>query len=333
MGIIFLALVAGTSSGTFDSFGRSLNFLHAPENLGSVAAAHVELGRLDQAHGRDATAVQHFAKAAEAKNNTGKWLYAEALKAGRGTQADPAKAEALFAELAADKFDAAALKPAQPIARRFKEAPETPAETVAWLQTKADAGSDDAILALGVAHLTGNGVTKNEVEARRLFERATERNHPAAYYNLAYMALNGLGGAKDEAVAARRFKACIKEEAIPVWIKIICAVTMCAGTAAGGWRIIKTLGHKMVKLHPVHGFAAEATGASVLLAAASLGMPVSTTHAITTSIMGVGCAKGFNHLKFKVVERILWAWVLTIPASGCVAYCLVRAARSFGWLS
>jgi len=117
---------------------------------------------------------------------------------------------------------------------------------------------------------------------------------------------------------------------IATWIKIICALTMCAGTAVGGWRIIKTLGYKMVKLHPVHGFAAEATGASVLLAAAHFGMPVSTTHAITTSIMGVGCAKGLNHLRFKVVERIIWAWVLTIPASGLVAYALVLAAKSLG---
>jgi PiT family inorganic phosphate transporter len=111
---------------------------------------------------------------------------------------------------------------------------------------------------------------------------------------------------------------------IAIWIKVVCALTMAAGTAAGGWRIIKTLGHKMVKLHPVHGFAAEATGASVLLAAAHFGMPVSTTHAITTSIMGVGCAKGFNALKLGVVERILWAWVFTIPTSGLVAYLLVR---------
>ena len=119
---------------------------------------------------------------------------------------------------------------------------------------------------------------------------------------------------------------------IPAWITFLCALTMCAGTAAGGWRIIKTLGHKMVKIHPVHGFAAEATGASVLFTAAHFGMPVSTTHAITASIMGVGCAKGFNALKFQVVERILWAWVLTLPASGLAAYALVRAAHSLGWL-
>jgi len=119
---------------------------------------------------------------------------------------------------------------------------------------------------------------------------------------------------------------------IAVWIKVLCALTMCAGTAAGGWRIIKTLGHKMVKLHPVHGFAAEATGASVLVLTAHFGMPVSTTHAITTSIMGVGCAKGFNALNLHVVERIIWAWVLTIPASGAVAYLLVMLGRTCGWL-
>jgi len=123
-----------------------------------------------------------------------------------------------------------------------------------------------------------------------------------------------------------------KAQFIPAWIIVLCALTMCAGTAAGGWRIIRTLGHKMVRLHPVHGFAAEATGATVLFTAAHFGMPVSTTHAITTSIMGVGCAKGFNALKLNVVERILWAWVLTLPASAGVAYALVRVAHACGWL-
>ncbi len=119
---------------------------------------------------------------------------------------------------------------------------------------------------------------------------------------------------------------------IAVWIKGMCALTMCAGTAVGGWRIIKTLGHKMVRLHPVHGFAAETTAATILFTAASFGMPVSTTHAITTSIMGVGCAKGLNHLKLDVVERIVWAWILTIPAAGGVAYLLVKLAQVAGWI-
>jgi len=119
---------------------------------------------------------------------------------------------------------------------------------------------------------------------------------------------------------------------IAVWIKVVCALTMCAGTAVGGWRIIKTLGHKMVRLHPVHGFAAETTAATVLVTAAHFGMPVSTTHAVTTSIMGVGCAKGLNHLKLEVVERIIWAWVLTLPASGVIAYLLVELGRGTGWI-
>jgi inorganic phosphate transporter, PiT family len=119
---------------------------------------------------------------------------------------------------------------------------------------------------------------------------------------------------------------------IAAWIKVLCALTMCAGTALGGWRIIKTLGHKMVRLHPVHGFAAETTAATVLVTAAHFGMPVSTTHAVTTSIMGVGCAKGFNHLKLDVVERIIWAWIMTLPASGGVAYVLVKVAQAGGWI-
>ena len=119
---------------------------------------------------------------------------------------------------------------------------------------------------------------------------------------------------------------------VPVWVKILCAVTMASGTACGGWRIIRTMGHRMVKLQPVHGFAAETSAASVLCTTAALGMPVSTTHVMTTSIMGVGCAKGFNHLRLRVVERILWAWVMTIPASGLAAYAMARLAQAVGWI-
>ncbi len=121
-----------------------------------------------------------------------------------------------------------------------------------------------------------------------------------------------------------------KGQTIPDWVVIVCALTMAAGTAAGGWRIIKTLGHKMVKLQPIHGFAAETTAASVVALAGHYGMPVSTTHAITTSIMGVGCAKRFSALKLKVIERILWAWILTIPATGGLAFGLVWAAGKLG---
>jgi len=119
---------------------------------------------------------------------------------------------------------------------------------------------------------------------------------------------------------------------VALWVQLLCGVTMAAGTAAGGWRIIRTLGHHMVKLQPVHGFAAETTGATILFLTALLGMPVSTTHAITTSIMGVGAAKRFSALKLTVVERIVWAWVLTLPAAGGVSYVLVRLAQVCKWV-
>jgi PiT family inorganic phosphate transporter len=117
---------------------------------------------------------------------------------------------------------------------------------------------------------------------------------------------------------------------IAAWIKVLCAMTMCAGTAAGGWRIIRTLGHKMVKLQPINGFAAETSSAAVILAATHFGIPVSTTHTISSAIMGVGAAKRFNAIKWPVVERMVWAWIFTIPVSGTIAYLLVELLR---WLN
>lgn len=117
---------------------------------------------------------------------------------------------------------------------------------------------------------------------------------------------------------------------IPTWIKVICALVMAAGTAAGGWRIIKTLGHKMVKLHAVNGFAAETTSATIIGLASHFGIPVSTTHNISAAIMGVGAAKRFNALKWTVVERMAWAWVFTIPVSALVAFVCVRMLMAFG---
>jgi len=88
----------------------------------------------------------------------------------------------------------------------------------------------------------------------------------------------------------------------------------------------------MVKLQPVPGLAAETTAATLLAVTGSLGMTVSTTHSITTAIMGVGCAKRFNALKFTIVERILWAWVLTLPAAGSLAYLMVKGFQLCGWI-
>lgn len=117
---------------------------------------------------------------------------------------------------------------------------------------------------------------------------------------------------------------------IDLWIKVACALTMAAGTAVGGWRIIKTLGHKLVKLQPIHGFAAETSAATVITIASSLGIPVSTTHNISAAILGVGAAKRFSAVQWTVVERMLWAWLLTIPAAGGLAYGLVKLLHALG---
>ena len=115
---------------------------------------------------------------------------------------------------------------------------------------------------------------------------------------------------------------------MPTWVIISCALTMAAGTAAGGWRIIKTMGHKMVRLQPVHGFAAETTAAAVIHFASSHGIPLSTTHVISTSIMGVGASKRFSAVKWGIVGKIVWAWVLTLPVTGLLGWGFMRLAQS-----
>ncbi len=111
---------------------------------------------------------------------------------------------------------------------------------------------------------------------------------------------------------------------IPAWIKFTCATVMALGTAAGGWKIVKTMGSKMVKVQPINGFTADACAATVLEVAAHYGMPVSTTHAVTSSIMGVGCAKRWSALKLNVVARIITAWVLTLPLCAGLGYLTMR---------
>jgi PiT family inorganic phosphate transporter len=115
---------------------------------------------------------------------------------------------------------------------------------------------------------------------------------------------------------------------VPRWIVLTCAVTMAAGTAGGGMRIIRTMGHKLVKLQPVQGFAAETSAACVIFAASSVGIPVSTTHVISTSIMGVGATKRLSAVKWGVVERIVWAWVLTLPITALLGAMIVWAFRA-----
>jgi len=115
---------------------------------------------------------------------------------------------------------------------------------------------------------------------------------------------------------------------VPAWVIVLCAATMAAGTAAGGWRIIRTMGHRIVKLQPVNGFAAETTAAVIITTASSLGIPVSTTHVIATSIMGVGASKRLSAVKWGIVERILWAWVLTLPVAAVLSYAISRLLQA-----
>jgi len=107
--------------------------------------------------------------------------------------------------------------------------------------------------------------------------------------------------------------------AVPVWVIVVSATALSAGTAIGGWRIMHTMGQRVAKLEPVHGFAAETTAATILLGTAHFGMPVSTTHVISGAIMGVGSSQGLRHVRWGVARRILGAWVLTIPAAGILA--------------
>jgi inorganic phosphate transporter, PiT family len=106
---------------------------------------------------------------------------------------------------------------------------------------------------------------------------------------------------------------------VPFWVIVVSATALSFGTAVGGWRIMRTMGHRVVELEPVHGFAAETTAATVLFATAHLGMPVSTTHVISSAIMGVGSARGPKGVRWGVARRILLAWIITIPAAATVA--------------
>ena len=101
---------------------------------------------------------------------------------------------------------------------------------------------------------------------------------------------------------------------IPIYVILACAITMAAGTMNGGWKIIKTMGHKIIRLKPIHGFAAETSAAGLILTASHFGIPLSTTHVISTAIMGVGSTLHAHAVKWKIVGNIVTAWIVTIPA-------------------
>jgi PiT family inorganic phosphate transporter len=111
----------------------------------------------------------------------------------------------------------------------------------------------------------------------------------------------------------------IKEFYVPFWVVISCHIAIAMGTLAGGWKVIRTLGMRVTKLRPFHGFSAEFSAAVTLFLASSLGIPVSTTHTITGSIIGVGSLQHFSAVKWGVAKNIFLAWILTIPLSGLFA--------------
>jgi PiT family inorganic phosphate transporter len=117
---------------------------------------------------------------------------------------------------------------------------------------------------------------------------------------------------------------------VPIWVIVMAASAISLGTAVGGWRIMRTMGHRVVELEPIHGFAAETTAATVLLATAHFGMPVSTTHVISSAIMGVGSSKGPRGVRWGVARTILIAWVVTLPATALLGALAWGALATIG---
>jgi inorganic phosphate transporter, PiT family len=122
-----------------------------------------------------------------------------------------------------------------------------------------------------------------------------------------------------------------KTSEIPLWVVLSCHAAMGLGTLMGGWRIVKTMGQKICALQPVHGFAAETGGALCLFGATALGIPVSTTHTITGAIVGVGSTRGARAVQWSVAGSVLWAWVLTIPASALIGAAMYGIFTLLGW--
>jgi PiT family inorganic phosphate transporter len=116
---------------------------------------------------------------------------------------------------------------------------------------------------------------------------------------------------------------------VPLWVVLSCQVAMGLGTLFGGWRIVETMGMKITKLKPIGGFCAETGGALTLFMATSLGIPVSTTHTITGSIMGVGAVTKLSAVRWGIAKRIVFAWVITIPAAGIMAMMTAWITRYF----
>jgi len=112
----------------------------------------------------------------------------------------------------------------------------------------------------------------------------------------------------------------MSEFAVEMWVMLLCGAVMGLGTAAGGWRIIRTMGFKITKLEPVNGFAAESSGALAILLASRFGIPLSTTHTIGTSIMGVGATRRFSAVRWGIARNIVMTWIITFPVCALLGY-------------
>ncbi len=121
----------------------------------------------------------------------------------------------------------------------------------------------------------------------------------------------------------------LPEFVIPMWVIFLCAATMALGTLTGGWRIIKTMGMKITKLEPFQGFAAEMAAATTITVASRLGIPLSTTHTISTAIVGVGAARGLSAVRWGVTVELVSAWILTFPICAIISWVVVKVARTF----
>ncbi|MCX8157791.1 MAG: inorganic phosphate transporter [Verrucomicrobiae bacterium] len=368
MGIIALALMAATAAGTFDHLPRYLNWLYYPSSsLPAIQEAYNQLGEM----ARDGQglplnlpqAARDFKHAAQNKNPQAQYNLALLYLEGRGVEVNyrlaaewleqavklkhrPAQeklAELYQKGLGVPRDEAKAAEllntlppPAPPVVfprRRLEGQPADETAALAWLQQRAARNNADAQAVLAAWYWDGHGgAPRDRAQALRLWEQSAQRQHPEALYCLGLLHRHGLEVPQNLPLAARYFHRAANMEGIKLWIKIVCAITMAAGTAAGGWRIIKTLGHKMVKLQPINGFAAETSSATMIFLATTLGIPVSTTHNISAAIMGVGCARRFNALRWTVVERMVWAWIFTIPISGGLGYLLCRFGQWVGWI-
>ena len=118
-------------------------------------------------------------------------------------------------------------------------------------------------------------------------------------------------------------------ETVPIWVILSAHTAIACGTIVGGWTVIKTLGQKVAKLRPVHGFAAETAAAGTIIGCSLAGIPVSTTHTVTGSIIGVGSAKRVTAIRWGVTRNIVWAWLLTIPISAFFAFFVYKIVELF----